>query len=126
MEFLKLLLPAALASSFNAFANMFWKIQFTKNPFGYRTVEGFFSSLLSINIFLGMFLYSLSMVMFFYMLSNYKLSAIIPLTSLTYIFNLLLAHYYFSEKLSTLQFGGVLLIIIGIIAISQGQVSISK
>ena len=85
---LTLVVPVVLATLLNAVANTVWKIYFQKGEFSYTS----FSSVLSLfNIYIisGILCYVGSMLLFFYMLSKFDLSVIIPLTALTYIFNMM-------------------------------------
>ncbi len=64
------------------------------------------------------------MLLFFYMLSNYKLSTIIPVTSMTYIINILVARFYFHESVGKIQILGTVIIILGLLILSRaGAVS---
>jgi len=53
------------------------------------------------------------------MLSNFKLSAIIPITSLTYIFNIIAAVLIFKENINIMQATGTVVIIIGLLILSR-------
>lgn len=122
MYFLKLFIPAVLACTCNAMANMFWKMQFDKKPLSITSIRSIFELILSGKIILGVCCYGVSMLIFFYMLSNFKLSAIMPVTCMTYIFNILIARYVFNETISKTQVLGTIIIILGLIVLSRGEV----
>lgn len=126
MNYFNLILPACCACFFNACANVFWKFEFSKNTFIFSGLESIIKVFFSINIIIGIIFYICSMLLFFYMLSNFKLSVIVPLTSLTYIFNLIAAYLIFHEKVSFLHLIGTLIIIIGIIILFQAPIIIEK
>lgn len=119
MSVIKFILPVVIACACNALANMFWKMQFLKTPFKFDSLQNFINTVFSYRILIGVMLYGISMFLFFYLLSNYKLSIIVPLTSLTYIFNLIIAVFVFKESLIMSQVLGILIIIIGIFLVSK-------
>ncbi len=122
--FWRLLLPAFLACVCNSLANALWKLRFDKTPLSLRGVEDVIGLLRSPNIWGGMGFYGGSMLLFFYMLSNYKLSTIIPVTSMTYIINILVARFYFHESVGKIQILGTVIIILGLLILSRaGAVS---
>ena len=115
---LSLMIPVVLATLLNAVANTVWKIYFQKSEFTYSS----FSSILSLfNIYIisGIFCYVGSMLLFFYMLSRFDLSVIIPLTALTYIFNMLAAYYIFQESFDIYKISGMFIIVFGIGVLSM-------
>jgi len=95
MDFLKLLIPATAACLCNALANMLWKFRFNIHPLKIGRISDVLSMILDIKIITGIMLYVISMLLFFYMLSNFKLSIIIPVTCLTYIFNIIISYQVF-------------------------------
>lgn len=119
MEFLRLLVPAFFACLCNALANMFWKLRFDAKPLAITNINDFLDLIFNTKIILGMSLYGISMLLFFYMLSNFKLSIIIPVTCMTYVFNILIAYFIFNEKLSANQIIGTATIMVGLVIISQ-------
>jgi drug/metabolite transporter (DMT)-like permease len=103
----------------NATANTLWKLQFDKNPFIIASLSDVIPTFFTLNIIGGVFAYICSMLMFFYLLSHYNLSAIIPLTCLTYIFNLIAAYMIFNERLNPNQLIGTAILIFGIWVFSR-------
>jgi len=119
MNTLKLLIPISFACFCNASANTLWKMQFSKNPINFSSISAILMTIFSMQVIGGMILYTISMVLFFYLLSNYKLSEVIPLTCLTYVFNLIAAYFIFREKLLPTQIIGIFIIISGIVVFSR-------
>lgn len=119
MDFIKLFIPATFACSCNAAANMFWKMHFDKEPFLLKSVSDFLSMIGSIFIWAGIGCYVCSMLLFFYMLSNFKLSAVTPVTCMTYIFNIIIAKTVFDEHITTTQLVGTAVIICGLVILSR-------
>lgn len=101
----------------NTVGNALWKSYFAKHPFSLSSFGGVLSVLFSLQVLLGILCYFGSMLLFFYMLSRYNLSLVIPLTSLTYIFNIAAGILMFKEKMSPLQAWGSAIVFIGIIVI---------
>ncbi|WP_333804611.1 EamA family transporter [Sulfurospirillum sp.] len=120
MTFLNLLLPTTIACALNACANVFWKLQFQKQPLVLK-LEALMGLIIQPNIIIGVCFYVLSMLIFFYLLSNYALSIIIPLTAMTYLFNMLLAFIVFKESFDAYKLIGMAIIILGIAVLSQSK-----
>jgi len=123
MGFLKLFIPASIACICNALANMFWKIRFDKSPLSIKTIQDIRGLLVSPHIWAGLCCYGCSMLLFFYMLSNYKLSSIMPVTCMTYIFNIVIARVIFHEPIERMQIAGTVIVICGLIILSRGSVT---
>lgn len=121
MEFFKIFIPVCLACFCNASANTLWKLEFSKNPINFTKISELFSTLFNLYILGGILFYMLSMFLFFYLLSNYKLSVVIPLTGMTYFFNIISAYFIFNENVSKRQLIGTVFMVIGIILISKNQ-----
>lgn len=117
---LSLIIPVVLATLLNAIANTIWKIYFQHNGFSFTSFNSIFT-LFNVYIISGIFCYVGSMLLFFYMLSRFDLSVIIPLTALTYIFNMLAAYYIFHESLDVYKIVGILIIILGIGVLSMSE-----
>lgn len=123
MGFLGLLIPASIACICNALANMFWKMRFDKIPLSIKSVQDIGGLLISPHIWAGLCCYGCSMLIFFYMLSNYKLSSIMPVTCMTYIFNIVIARVIFHESIERMQIVGTVIVICGLIILSRGNVA---
>ncbi len=117
---LYLLIPAIAATLLNTVANTVWKIYFQKNPLSIESLASIFQ-LFNFYIITGIFCYIVSMMMFFYMLSRFELSIIIPLTALTYIFNMVAAYFIFHESFDIYKISGIMIILIGIFVLSASK-----
>ncbi len=124
IDFLKLLIPAIIACSCNAAANTFWKFHFMKRPLHILGLNDVLLLALSPFILIGVILYVMSMLLFFYMLSNFKMSVIVPLTSLTYVLNLFVAYAIFHEKIFAQNIIGTAVVIIGLVILSKTPVGL--
>lgn len=72
----------------------------------------------NINLYVGGVLYLLSAVLNIYILRYLDYSVVLPLTSLTYIWTMILSYMILSEKISKKKIIGVMLILIGAICVS--------
>jgi drug/metabolite transporter (DMT)-like permease len=117
--FVNLIIPAVLACSCNAAANTFWKFHFMKQPLKILHFRDVLMLAFTPFIIVGVVFYVISMVLFFYMLSHFKLSLIVPLTSLTYVLNLVVAYVIFHERFYIPNIIGTGVVIIGLIILSQ-------
>ena len=119
MSFTKLLIPAILACLCNTAANTLWRIHLSRNPFSTASMSDMLSTILTVNIIVGVLFYICSMLLFFYMLSNFKLSAIMPVTCLTYVFNIAVAVAFLKETIVPAQAIGTAVIIFGLLILSR-------
>lgn len=117
---MSLFIPVLLATLLNTVANTVWKIYFQKYGFNFSSFLSLFD-LVNIYILSGVICYVGSMLLFFYMLSRFDLSVIIPLTALTYIFNMLAAYFIFQESFDIYKIGGMFVIIFGIVILSMSK-----
>lgn len=115
-----LIIPVILTTLLNAIANATWKVYFHKVPF---SCNSFYSILELFNIYIlfGIFCYGISMMSFFYLLSRYELSFLVPLTALTYVFNMLAAYFIFHESFDVYKISGIVVIIAGIMILSLSK-----
>ena len=67
----------------------------------------------------GLLFYAISFLLWLFVLSKIKLSQAYPITSINFVLVLLASYYFFGEKLSLFQYFGILLIIIGVLALSR-------
>lgn len=121
MFLLKLFIPAIISCSCNALANMFWKMRFDQVPLKFASVKDVIGLATSFHIWSGVGCYAISMVIFFYMLSNFKLSVVTPVTCMTHIFNVIIARVVFHEKITSIQIIGIAVVIIGLIILSRAK-----
>lgn len=74
--------------------------------------------ILNYNLYIGGFLYLLAALINIYVLKFLDYSLVLPLTSLTYVFTMLISHFILKENISRRKIAGVCFIIIGAIIIS--------
>ena len=72
----------------------------------------------NINLYIGGFLYVSSAILNIWLLKILDYSVILPLTSLTYIWTMVLSYFILKEKITVKKIAGVCLILIGAIIIS--------
>lgn len=80
--------------------------------------SGFVEMLKNVNLYIGGFLYITSAVLNIWLLKILDYSVILPLTSLTYIWTMVLSYFILKEKITLKKMVGVCLILIGAIIIS--------
>ena len=119
MPFSKLIIPAVIACLCNTIANTLWKLQFTKKPLSIASFSDAFNTVFTVNIIGGICFYIGSMLLFFYLLSNFKLSVIMPVMCLTYVFNIIIAAVVFKEQIVPIQAVGTSVILVGLILLSR-------
>ncbi|MBF1089123.1 MAG: EamA family transporter [Solobacterium sp.] len=73
----------------------------------------------NINLYIGGFLYVSSAVLNIWLLKILDYSVILPLTSLTYIWTMILSYFILKEKITVKKIAGVCLILVGAIIISS-------
>jgi len=66
------------------------------------------------NIIGGIVLYCIASIVYLLLLKNNDLSVVFPLTSLTYIWVLIISHRYFKENINKVNIIAIVLIMIGI------------
>ncbi len=82
--------------------------------------SGLVKLLVNINLYIGGALYVASAVMNILVLRYLDYSGVLPLTSLTYIWAMVLAHFALKEKIGIKKILGVCLIFAGAVLISIG------
>ncbi|MBC5729732.1 EamA family transporter [Pseudoflavonifractor hominis] len=115
MNSIMLIIPALLSSACNSIANALWKTQFLQTPLQTDSLYALIRSVFHWRIMGGVVCYGISMLLFFYLLSHYKLSQVVPFLATTYIFNFIIAGIVFHEVITWTQLGGIALIIGGVI-----------
>lgn len=81
--------------------------------------EGLFALLKNINFYIGGFLYFLSAVLNIYVLRYLDYSVVLPLTSFTYIWTMVLSYRILKEKITGKKIMGVVLILAGAVMVSM-------
>lgn len=80
--------------------------------------EGVLDMLKNANLYIGGCLYLASAVLNIWILRYLDYSVVLPLTSLTYVWTMVLSYLILKEKITKKKIGGVVLIIIGAICVS--------
>jgi multidrug transporter EmrE-like cation transporter len=86
---------------------------------GNGTVELVKLGMTNLHLWCGMVCYGVSLLMWFYVLSQMELSRAFPLVSIGYVAILLLGYFFLNEPMSVYKIIGVALIVIGVIFISK-------
>ena len=105
-----LFLLIIIMTLFGAFASLF-----LKKASGKLDIK---SLVLNYNLYLGGILYLLAALINIYVLKFLDYSLVLPLTSLTYVFTMLISHFILKEHIGKKKITGVCLIIIGAVIIS--------
>lgn len=95
-----------LASLMTSVGQLFWKLS---------------SSNKIVFLFLGFVLYGIGAIVMILAFKHGSLSVIHPMLSFGYVFALVLGTIVLKEKISTFQYVGILLIIIGVVLIGGGD-----
>jgi undecaprenyl phosphate-alpha-L-ara4N flippase subunit ArnE len=109
----KLIISAIIQSAFLAAAQFFMKVGMDR-VVDYSMSWTFFRSFLNWQLVLAAMLYIIGMIIYMFMLKSYSLSVIYPLTSISYIFTMLLAMQFLGEKVPIAGWLGVLFIMLGV------------
>lgn len=80
--------------------------------------SGILSLLKNINLYIGGILYFASAVINIIILRKLEYSVVLPLTSLTYIWTLILSYSILKEKITRKKLTGVILILIGAVLVA--------
>lgn len=80
--------------------------------------EGIIEIIKNVNLYIGGFLYLLSAIFNIIILRYLDYSVVLPLTSVTYIWTMILSYFILKEKVTTKKIIGVLLIICGAVFVS--------
>lgn len=81
-------------------------------------LNGIFGMLKNINLYIGGLLYFISAVVNIIVLKKLQYSIVLPLTSITYIWTMVLSYLILKEKITKKKIGGVVLILIGAVCVS--------
>ena len=109
----KLIIIAIIQSGFLAVAQYYMKVGMDKVG-EYTMSWSFFKSFLNWQLGLSLFLYVIGMIIYMFMLKNYKLSVVYPLTSISYIFTMLLAMFFLGEAIPLVRWAGVFFVMLGV------------
>lgn len=81
--------------------------------------DGLLDLIKNVNLYIGGFLYLASAVLNIWILRFLDYSVVLPLTSLTYIWTMVLSCIILKERITTKKIAGVILILIGAISVSN-------
>ena len=70
--------------------------------------------LMSVYFYLGGFLYVAAALMNLYLLKKLPYSVVVPLSSLTYIWTLIVSHYFLEERITVKKITGICFILAGV------------
>ena len=88
---------------------------FLKKASNFKSIK---SLIFDINFYLGGMLYFFSALINIYILRFLEYSIVLPLTSITYIWTMIISYYIFKEKISGKKITGIGMIILGAILIA--------
>lgn len=80
--------------------------------------DGLVALIKNVNLYIGGFLYLASAVLNIWILRYLDYSVVLPLTSLTYIWTMVLSYMILKEKITKKKIVGVVLILVGALAVS--------
>lgn len=83
--------------------------------------KGLLELICNINLYIGGFLYLGSAILNIWILRYLDYSVVLPLTSLTYIWTMLLSNYILKEKISSKKIIGVFMILVGAVCVSYNH-----
>lgn len=109
----KLIITAIIQSAFLAVAQYFMKVGMDR-VIDYSMSWAFYRSFLNWQLGLSLLLYIIGMIIYMFMLKSYSLSMVYPLTSISYIFTIILAMALLGEKVTFGGWLGVLFIMLGV------------
>ena len=110
---IKLIITAIIQSAFLAIAQYFMKVGMDR-VIDYSMSWAFVRSFMNWQLGLSLLLYIIAMVIYMFMLKSYSLSLVYPLTSISYIFTILLAMFLLGETVPVIRWVGVLFVMLGV------------
>jgi len=113
---------ALLSIFLGAYAQYFFKKGLSQFEIKGMSLLGILKSILfEWHILTGILFYAVSLVFWFYVLSQLPLSKAYPLVSIGYIISIFLGYYLLNEPLTTYKIIGVILICVGVVFISLSK-----
>lgn len=110
---IRLILIAVIQSVFLAGAQLLLKLGLNKLDV-FSMSWNYFKGYVSWQIISAVVMFIVALILWLYMLKNFKLSLVYPLTSISYIFTMILAIIFLKETVSWMSFVGVVLIMAGV------------
>lgn len=109
----KLIITAIIQSAFLAVAQYFMKVGMDR-VVDFSMSWTFVRSLLNWQLGVAALLYIVGMIIYMFMLKSYSLSIVYPLTSISYIFTILLAMFFLGETVPFVRWAGVFFVMLGV------------
>lgn len=111
---------ALISIMLGAFAQLIFKIGmnhiYTEGKGIWQIVE---QALQSKYLWGGILCYGFSLILWFYVLTQFELSKAYPMVSLGYVFTLILGYYFLNDSINNFKIIGVVFILIGVYFISK-------
>jgi len=112
------LVGTVITSVLITLGQVLWKLGISKSGGFYISDQSLLINLQRVlfnpYVLLGFVLYGIATVVFMYLISNYQVSFIIPISSISYIFALIAGRYVFGEVVEVPHIIGVILIMGGV------------
>ena len=104
-----------------AFGQVFMKMGLKENPIEFKDLVStkLFNVIFQKCVFTGVVLYLLAVLLWFVVLSKADLSFAYPLISLAYVITAFLAIYFFGEKVTSVRWLGIIMILAGVFFITR-------
>jgi drug/metabolite transporter (DMT)-like permease len=88
--------------------------------FSFRNIEFLIRQMVVSPLLLtGILLYGISFLLWLMVLSKIKLSIVYPITAMNFILVITASYFLYNEKLTTIQYGGAVLIITGVFLLAK-------
>lgn len=120
---IKAIVLTFLFSVITTVGQVLWKIGLNKAGGFYISdmsiIQNVFRILLSWYIIFGFVVFLVATGIWFYLLSNYKLSVILPVSSIAFIFSMIAGKMFFFENINLVNWLGVGFIIFGVVLIAN-------
>lgn len=110
----KLIIIAIIQSGFLAVAQYFMKMATERVAVEACLSWSYIKEYLSWQMWTALILYFIGMIIYLYMLKKYPLSLVYPLTSISYIFTILIAMGLLGESVPLVRWIGMALIMVGV------------
>ena len=109
----KLIITAIIQSGFLGAAQIFMKLGMEKVG-DYVMSWSYFRSFMNWQLGLALILYVAGMVIYMFMLRSFNVSIVYPLTSISYIFTMLMANVFLGEVIDKWSWLGVFFVMLGV------------
>ena len=86
---------------------------------GKNVVQIVKAGITNIYVWGGVLGYAANLSLWLYVLAHLELSKAYPMTSLAYIFTLLLGFFFFHEQITPVKLAGILFVIVGVILLTR-------